>query len=1076
VRIGSALEFCHTHFVRQKLGSARYFGSAIMQDSPPDSPVSYNESIDILGNDTLNAHGRVSMSGIVRQNQSPARGLALEPAAAAAAVASSVEQNTQNSKTGKLFKRSRKNLFWNERWVHISNRQIHIRNEPNELTPKQVISLEYATLNLLGRKGKKYPFEVVTGLGSRFEFATDSEESRSAWVDFIGKQINPNLESMLAFNRNSNMGQSPTRQNEFPAAEASDAYGEEMEDSFLTETCGGEGLDQSGVLVRQQQQVADEDEFPNVQLHEDDGKDELEVGADMQDIDFNERYQKILELPENMMDDSIRKALKLNRLTKDFVEVATVAARTIVDEYCLPRDMKMIAPLEEDESLAPEQCTYIEPHTGIFFNFFNNIAMDFGPDGALSDLDFEELSEEMLELLEENKLKTATNEIHGYNAILSTSNSLKPPLSCIIDYRGFRIFACAILPVLHKSSSLVYGKQSDGSWVCDSEALSHLKIVGKKLNLLEHKSVDGEFDVPTSSKVEILRGEDGRLYIQKLNHLFPADLIHRIGSSDDEQSEADLVGELFWFTRQFREEFLLKGDCGILSSDVYEPGTESDEMNQAKAATASTLLLDTTIPSLVYELEMLTATPLCGSELCDLLHASGINIRYLGQIFITTKLTFLKQLSAAEMVARSCKKLFQSEVRRAIRKFSQHGSKTDQDHVTTAEEHYDRMETLNAQLIQVAVDFLNRVLGKSKEADLFWKQEILPKVVEKFEGVTAECCSDLRSFVPPMLLFITLQKKLSLKFQSPLAYQEDPFNPSDTPFHTDDILSLEPCVKFATKKNLSAFELPNKADGYIREENWNFAVRALKLKNEIVLGERTGIYRLRKQEHVYIQTLNSLCEGFLHLKNLTQSKEFAKAAINLSSDFNPQICQTYFNLLGVYFLEDDEELALQSFEQATSIVQVLYGPDCKHPFLYSIYDMLACKFFEKKKFDEATIYFREALAVSTSCFGKIHPFTASAYTRLGNCLKIVGELDKALHYFLESLDINEKLYTMKNSLGVAQTCFYLSDLFANMKDHANALRYAERALKIREDITGKDSELTSDSIQQVELLQQNHLN
>ena len=70
------------------------------------------------------------------------------------------------------------------------------------------------------------------------------------------------------------------------------------------------------------------------------------------DQEWNEQYQSALELPELRYADAIAKGFKIHRLTAKLARLSKIAARTIVDEFSLPKTLKKIQPLDW-EPMAP---------------------------------------------------------------------------------------------------------------------------------------------------------------------------------------------------------------------------------------------------------------------------------------------------------------------------------------------------------------------------------------------------------------------------------------------------------------------------------------------------------------------------------------------------------------------------------------------------------------------------------------------------------------------------------------------------------------------------------------------------
>ncbi|CAN0090674.1 unnamed protein product, partial [Ectocarpus sp. 13 AM-2016] len=85
----------------------------------------------------------------------------------------------------------------------------------------------------------------------------------------------------------------------------------------------------------------------------------------------------------------------------------------------------------------------------------------------------------------------AGHDLRGATHYLATRiRGLRYALQCLIDYKGFRMTAQAVLPV--SSESLRYGSSDGGKTVHneDESLAKKLKAAAKKLNLRTHRVND----------------------------------------------------------------------------------------------------------------------------------------------------------------------------------------------------------------------------------------------------------------------------------------------------------------------------------------------------------------------------------------------------------------------------------------------------------------------------------------------------------------------------------------------------------------------------------------------------------
>ncbi len=99
------------------------------------------------------------------------------------------------------------------------------------------------------------------------------------------------------------------------------------------------------------------------------------------------------------------------------------------------------------------------------------------------------------------------------------AKDLTPPLSCLIDYRGRRLFCLALLPI--NKDTLVLGSCDGGKTVLheDPVLFSAMEHVGSHAHLATHLVMG--VPVVGGGDVEVHRGLDGRGYILDLARLFP---------------------------------------------------------------------------------------------------------------------------------------------------------------------------------------------------------------------------------------------------------------------------------------------------------------------------------------------------------------------------------------------------------------------------------------------------------------------------------------------------------------------------------------------------------------------------
>ena len=226
---------------------------------------------------------------------------------------------------------------------------------------------------------------------------------------------------------------------------------------------------------------------------------------------WNQRFQTLLELRENTIEDRIYKYSCLSSLNNDFVEASTLYAKAIISEYYLHVKDKTIL----DRSAAIGGLAGGEKFLwrGILFKLANGEKT--GPWNGNDEYAAKGAGHEL------------KNTIHYYTAGHGLIKNIRYPLMALIDYCGFRMVCQAFLPI-EGSKSLVYGSNDGGMHVAKSSATfnQYMEVLCNILKLKPHSvgrnrrelvELQGPVDV------EGHWGQDGLYYLLDLQRGFPAE-------------------------------------------------------------------------------------------------------------------------------------------------------------------------------------------------------------------------------------------------------------------------------------------------------------------------------------------------------------------------------------------------------------------------------------------------------------------------------------------------------------------------------------------------------------------------
>ena len=193
---------------------------------------------------------------------------------------------------------------------------------------------------------------------------------------------------------------------------------------------------------------------------------------------WNQRFQRALDMPENCIEEKISKYQTLSAINKDFVSSATRYAKTIISEYFLHVKDKSIRAKNFGGFAGGQKYLW----RGILFKMADGKS---GPWNGSDEAAAKAAGHDMKSL------------IHYFE---SGVQELRFPLMALIDYRGFRMTAQALLPL--GKSSLIYGSSDAGRTIHkDDQHMNELmKQTAENLNIRGH--VAGSSTSPLVTKAE----------------------------------------------------------------------------------------------------------------------------------------------------------------------------------------------------------------------------------------------------------------------------------------------------------------------------------------------------------------------------------------------------------------------------------------------------------------------------------------------------------------------------------------------------------------------------------------------
>lgn len=389
--------------------------------------------------------------------------------------------------------------------------------------------------------------------------------------------------------------------------------------------------------------------------------------------EWNEDFQAARELPKtdengapSVRDRIIREKLLVNTCF-EFAQAATKGAVDIIEGNMLAFN-----------SNEPAECQ-IFLRNGIFYTY------GFDSVGVYTDLGGDEAAR-----------VAANKDLRGVEQLLHLDmEGVTPVLTTIVDYCGRRIVAQGPVPGIFRDNvepQIVYGSSEGREKVYSDEATAKtMSKISDFFHLKEHKAfaVDGE-KVPlhTSVDMKAMMGTDGRKYVLDCYRLTPPDIGFLEDHPDYPHRLALIRPEAIseWFKAKIQDDLEAQGEDAKLDQekiseynkkfrlnpDVYLTDIPEDlraEYDEDRKAVreVSEFIKTRLITRFLEDLSTsVTTYPIDGTQLAQVMHRRGINMRYLGEIYKRAEdpvCASLREVVVQEAIARSIKHKLNAKLR-----------------------------------------------------------------------------------------------------------------------------------------------------------------------------------------------------------------------------------------------------------------------------------------------------------------------------------------------------------------------------------------------------------------------------
>ncbi|PRP86399.1 hypothetical protein PROFUN_05318 [Planoprotostelium fungivorum] len=420
--------------------------------------------------------------------------------------------------------------------------------------------------------------------------------------------------------------------------------------------------------------------------------------------DWNEEYQRYynqfvgaLQTGEKYMMGMLRQGEVMRGMhcvAQEFADTASIYAKIIVSEFELPLHEKTIKPIDIGGAAGGTKYRV----QNILFKFAFDALVTRDPDLWMYGGDQPD---------HRAAIKAAKNELKGLEAHSSRYvEGLHYPMMALVDYKGYRVIALAILPI--DKGTLRYGSDDGGMNVHaeDEELNEKMELAGKRLGLCGHVTGTRQKKVIYGpGDIEGHRGHDGRLYVVDFGRVLPPEYPKLRVFPNNRSVFSELI----------RSELLVTSRIP-LCSDAFTRWSSHDDPIERKrlnddvarvSMAARGHRIDLLLQRILSRQNVFArfATDAIDDELLSVLdrlgsaiHALGLNYRHIGVIYAKCNEPCVRTVLLSIAAARCAKSELRDIMRSKMKEI-----KTPSDELTK---------------------FLNVVAGKSKLSKNYWRRDL----------------------------------------------------------------------------------------------------------------------------------------------------------------------------------------------------------------------------------------------------------------------------------------------------------------------------------------------------------------
>lgn len=541
------------------------------------------------------------------------------------------------------------------------------------------------------------------------------------------------------------------------------------------------------------------------------------------------------------------------------------------------------------------------------------------------------------------------------------------PLQCTVDYLGFRCFVIA-----SNTTQIEAGRSllSLGSLRGIEDSIKNdLQSAFERLGLLsespghspgpEHAEPSEGFTLPLffPSEARCSIKFDGGVPVVMLHNL--ASLFPPVVFDDDGVgSHGDLpqitLGRL---RREFVHQhgsYIPLSSNALASTQAMPEGVVPSSFDAASARDVGLLqlalrsacehLMEVVIPGFMADLE---ATPLKlvhSQELTEALHASGINIKFLGKCYTLGTRADTRRFILSEMLARAAKVELGISLRAIVHECIASSNSASMTTASNSADDVDassnngadatrpsavddaRLALVHQSAARVAIEFFNLLFGAASHPDSksFWENRILPRVRYKFAlhgdhpALMFESIASGESVHLPQL-FHAVQAQTSIALCDHMEYN---FR-SPSPVPEQDLVSIEPASKASAKTTAECEEIVAATDELIACDQLEAALDNVKLRLSVLnLTGGGGDCQQVTLSHY----LTCAAELSLRLNRNEDAREYATLAVEVAPKNHAAVARAHTVAMKLDGLSHDVTSAERHFMDAVSATKWHLGP------------------------------------------------------------------------------------------------------------------------------------------------------